>query len=127
MKLGELRNWLWSEGAPMKRNWLAAVLYVVAALALLASQMVGYIIKCCGFEGFQTPRIMPLMINDTVTNLVYLVMVALILPPQFSLISDPDDDAYLFDEEEDLLEDEEAAAFEQLLSRLAMEETEENT
>ena len=127
MKLGELRNWLWSEGAPMKRNWLAAVLYVVAALALLASQMVGYIIKCCGFEGFQTPRIMPLMINDTVTNLVYLVMVVLILPPQFSLISDPDDDAYLFDEEEDLLEDEEAAAFEQLLSRLAMEETEENT
>lgn len=37
MKLGELRN------------WLAAVLYAVAALALLASQMVGYIIKCCGF------------------------------------------------------------------------------
>ena len=49
MKLGELRNWLWSEGTPMKRNWLAAVLYVVAALALLASQVVGYIIKCCGF------------------------------------------------------------------------------
>ena len=49
VKSGELRNWLWSEGAPMKRNWLAAALYVVAALALLASQMVGYIIKCCGF------------------------------------------------------------------------------
>lgn len=49
MKLGELRNWLWSEGAPMKRNWLAAVLYAVGAYVLLASQMVGYIIKCCGF------------------------------------------------------------------------------
>ena len=44
-----MRNRLWSEGAPMKRNWLAAVLYVVAALVLLASQMVGYIIKCGGF------------------------------------------------------------------------------
>lgn len=49
MKLGELRNWLWSEGTPMKRNWLAAVLYAVGACVLLASQMVGYIIKCCGF------------------------------------------------------------------------------
>ena len=45
MKLGELRNWLWSEGTPMKRNWLAAVLYAVGACVLLASQMVGYIIS----------------------------------------------------------------------------------
>ena len=51
MKLGELRNWLWSEGAPMKRNWLAAVLYVVAALALLVTPLLGRNLAFLDFSG----------------------------------------------------------------------------
>jgi hypothetical protein len=51
MKLGELRNWLWSEGAPMKRNWLAAVLYVVAALALLVTPLLGRNLTFLDFSG----------------------------------------------------------------------------
>ena len=80
--------------------------YAVGAYVLLAVQMVGHIVSCCGYEGFRTPRVMPLMADTLITNLGYLVMAVLILPPQLmNLFKPTEDEEYMFEEENWMDED----------------------